>query len=89
MRKRLKPITAELPIRASRKEILMRRLFFCVLALFLLLSSLTCFSQQTDIRQFSTFQAFSYLTTPSLNLSPARIRWRLWLQLEKLANVGF
>jgi hypothetical protein len=46
----------------------MRRLFVCVLALFLLLSAVACFSQQTDIRQFSTFQAFSYLTTPSLNL---------------------
>jgi hypothetical protein len=46
----------------------MRRSFFCVLALFLLLTTLAAFSQQTDIRQFSTFTAFSYLSTPSLNL---------------------
>jgi hypothetical protein len=46
----------------------MRRSFVCVLALFLLSTALTCFSQQTDIREFSTFQAFSYLGTPSLNL---------------------
>ncbi len=46
----------------------MRRSFFCVLALFLLLTVLNCVSQQTDIRQFSTFSAFSYLSTPSLNL---------------------
>jgi hypothetical protein len=46
----------------------MRRSFVCVLALFLLLTALTCFSQQTDIRQYSVFTAFSYLTTPSLNL---------------------
>jgi hypothetical protein len=45
----------------------MRRSFVCVL-LFLLLTTLSCFSQQTDIRQFSTFTAFSYLSTPSLNL---------------------
>ncbi len=47
----------------------MRRSFFCVFALLLLLTALTCFSQQTDIRQFSTFGAFSYLSTPSLNLT--------------------
>jgi hypothetical protein len=37
--------------------------------LFVLLTSLTCFSQQTDIRQFSAFGAYSYLSTPSLNLT--------------------
>jgi len=47
----------------------MRRLFVCVLALFLLSTALTCFSQQTDIRQFTVFGAFSYLSTPSLNLT--------------------
>ena len=47
----------------------MRRSFFCVLALFLLLTALTCFSQQTDVRQFSAFGAYSYLSTPSLNLT--------------------
>src|SRR5271169_4535442 len=47
----------------------MRRSFVCVLALFLLSTALNCFSQQTDIRQYSTFGAFSYLSTPSLNLA--------------------
>ena len=47
----------------------MRHSFVCVLALFLLSTALTCFSQQTDIRQFSAFGAFSYLSTPSLNLT--------------------
>jgi opacity protein-like surface antigen len=47
----------------------MRRSFFCVLALLPLLTAITCSSQQTDIRQFSTFGAFSYLSTPSLNLT--------------------
>ena len=37
--------------------------------LFILAASLTSFSQQTDIRQFSAFGAYSYLSTPSLNLT--------------------
>lgn len=47
----------------------MRPRTLSVVLLFILLTSLTCFSQQTDIRQFSTFTAFSYLSTPSLNLT--------------------
>jgi hypothetical protein len=47
----------------------MRRFFFCVLALFLLSTALPCLSQQTDIRQFAAFGAYSYLSTPSLNLT--------------------
>jgi hypothetical protein len=46
----------------------MRRLHFCVLA-FLLLTTLTGFSQQSDIRQFSVIAGPSYLATPSLNLA--------------------
>ena len=46
----------------------MRLKSFSALLLFVVLASLTCFSQQTDIRQFSTFEAFSYFATPSLNL---------------------
>ena len=51
------------------------------------LTALTCFSQQTDIRQFSTFGAFSYLSTPSLNLTQRGFdgdfgyNWRSWLTL--------
>ena len=63
----------------------MRRSFVCVLALFLLSTPLTCFSQQTDIRQFSTFEAFSYLSTPSLNLvqrgfdADFGYNWKSWI----------
>jgi hypothetical protein len=63
----------------------MRRLFVCVLALFLLSTALTCFSQQTDIRQWSTFEAFSYLSTPSLNLvqrgfdADIGYNWKSWI----------
>ncbi len=47
----------------------MRPRTLSVVLLLVLLTSLTCFSQQTDIRQFSAFGAFSYLSTPSLNLT--------------------
>ncbi len=47
----------------------MRRLLFCVLALFLLSNAHTCFSQQTEVTQFAAFGAYSYLSTPSLNLT--------------------
>ncbi len=46
----------------------MRRSFVCVLAFFLL-TALNGFAQQDFVRQFSAFGAFSYLTTPSLNLT--------------------
>jgi len=46
----------------------MRRLFFCTLALLLLSSTLTCFAQQDDVRQFVVFGAGTYLNTRSLNL---------------------
>ncbi|MDR3746760.1 MAG: hypothetical protein P4M04_01145 [Acidobacteriota bacterium] len=65
----------------------MRRLLLCVLLAFLLLTGLNCFSQQTDVRQFSTFGAFSYFSTPSLNLTQRGFdgdfgyNWNSWLTL--------
>src|ERR1017187_3616499 len=47
----------------------MRPRTLSVVLLFVLLPTLTCFSQQTDIRQFSAFGAYSYVSTPSLNLT--------------------
>jgi hypothetical protein len=47
----------------------MRPRALSIMLLFVLLTTLTCFSQQTDIRQFSAFGAYSYLSTPSLNLT--------------------
>ena len=46
----------------------MQRKSFSVLIVFLLFASVVCFSQQTDVRQFSGFGAYSYFGTPSLNL---------------------
>jgi hypothetical protein len=47
----------------------MRPRILFVVFLFVLLTSLTCFSQQTDIRQFTAFGAYSYFNTPSLSLT--------------------
>ena len=46
----------------------MHRKTFVLAILFALFSSIACFSQQTDIPRFSTFTAYSYYATPSLNL---------------------
>ena len=46
----------------------MRRLLFCVLALILVTTAIPSFSQQTDVRQFVVFGAYTYLNTGSLNL---------------------
>lgn len=47
----------------------MRLKTFSFLILFIFTATLTCFSQQTDILRYSAFGAFSYLSTPSLNLT--------------------
>ncbi len=65
----------------------MRRSFVCVFAVFLLLSALPGFAQQTTILQYSTYVAFSYLSTPSLNLvqrgldADFGVNMRSWLTL--------
>src|ERR1039458_3241264 len=65
----------------------MRPRTLSVVLLFVLLTTLTCFSQQTDIRQFSAFGAYSYLSTPSLNLTQRGfdgdfgVNVRIWLPL--------
>jgi len=46
----------------------MRRSGLLSLIVFLSLSSLTCVAQQDYIARYSVFTAFSYLSTPSLNL---------------------
>ena len=46
----------------------MRRSFVCGLAFFVLLTPLTGFSQQDFVARYSTFEAFSYFATPSINL---------------------
>jgi len=65
----------------------MRRSFACVFLIFLVLTAITCFAQQDFIAKYSTFTAFSYLTTPSLNLTQRGfdadfgVNLRTWLTL--------
>lgn len=67
----------------------MRRLFVCVLALFLLSTALTCFSQQTDVRQFTAFGAYSYLSTPSLNLTQRGFDGDFGYNMRSWLSLGF
>jgi hypothetical protein len=67
----------------------MRRLLLCVLALFLVSTALTCFSQQTDIRQFAVFGAYTYLATPSLNLAQRGFDGDLGYNVRSWLTFGF
>jgi len=67
----------------------MRRLLFCILALFLLSTALPCFSQQTDIRQFVVFGADTYLATPSLNLAQRGFDGDLGYNYRSWLSFGF
>ena len=67
----------------------MRRSFVCVLALFLLSSALTCYPQQTDVRQFAAFGAFSYLSTPSLNLTQRGFDGDFGYNVRSWVSLGF
>ncbi len=66
----------------------MRRLFTCVLA-FLLLSTVTCFSQQSDIRQFAIVAGYSYLDVPSLNLSQRGFNGDFAQNVRPWLSLGF
>ncbi|MGO9209044.1 MAG: hypothetical protein ACLPXM_11245 [Terriglobales bacterium] len=67
----------------------MRRLLFCVLALFLVSSTLTCFSQQDDVRQFTVFGAYTYLATRSLNLAQRGFDGDLGYNYRSWLSLGF
>jgi hypothetical protein len=66
----------------------MRRLFFCGLALFLF-TTLTCFSQQNDIAQFSVIAGPSYLATPSLNLAQRGFNGDFAQNVRPWVSMGF
>lgn len=66
----------------------MRRLFFCFLA-FVLVTTLTCFSQQTDIAQFSVVAGYSYLSTPSLNLAQRGFNGDFAQNVRPWISMGF
>src|SRR5271165_6224045 len=67
----------------------MRLKTFSALMLFLVFASLTCFAQQTDIPRFSTFEAFSYYATPSLNLVQRGIDADFGVNVRPWLTLGF
>ena len=67
----------------------MRRLFFCVLPLFLLATALSCFSQQTDIREYSVIPMFTYFSTPSLNLTTRGFNGDIARNVRPWVSFGF
>jgi hypothetical protein len=66
----------------------MRR-FLSFLLPFLLLATFTCFSQQTDITQFSVIGGYSYLATPSLNLAQRGFNGDIAANVRPWLSVGF
>jgi hypothetical protein len=66
----------------------MRRLFFCFLA-FVLATTLTCFSQQNEIPQFSVIAGYSYLSTPSLNLAQRGFNGDIATNVRPWLSMGF
>jgi hypothetical protein len=67
----------------------MRPKIFSAVVLFVVLTSLAAFSQQTDIRQFSAFEAFSYYATPSLNLVQRGIDTDFGVNVRPWLTLGF
>jgi len=67
----------------------MRRHFFCALALLLVSTALPSFSQQTDIRQFVVFGAYTYLATPSMNLPQRGFDGDLGYNYRSWLSFGF
>jgi len=57
--------------------------------LFALIATLTCFAQQTEIPRFSTFEAFSYYATPSLNLVQRGIDADFGVNVRPWLTLGF
>src|ERR1017187_5131993 len=85
----------KLVLRFARKRVsclrrnFMRRFLVCVLGLFLLLTAVSCFSQQTDVRQFTAFGAYSYLATPSLNLTQRGFDGDFGVNVRSWVSLGF
>jgi|SRR6185437_331739 hypothetical protein len=71
-----------------RKESHMRRFLFSGFA-FLLLATLTCFSQQTEIKQFAVVTGYSYLATPSLNLAQRGFNGDFAQNVRPWLSLGF
>ena len=67
----------------------MRLKTFSAVILFIVLTSLFSFSQQTDIPLFSTFGGFSYYATPSLNLVQRGVDADFGVNVRPWLTLGF
>jgi len=66
----------------------MRRFLSCLFP-FLLFGTFTCYSQQTEITQFSVIDGYSYLATPSLNLAQHRVDGDFAQNVRPWLSLGF
>jgi len=66
----------------------MRRFLFSLFA-FLLFATLVCYSQQTEIAQFSVVGGYSYLHTPSLNLAQRGFNGDFAQNVYPWLSIGF
>ena len=66
----------------------MRRVFICTLAI-LLLTTITAFSQQRDIPQYSVIGGYSYLAAPSLNLAFRGFNGDVARNVRPWLSIGF
>ena len=66
----------------------MRPKTFSAVILFILLATLAGFSQQTDVLRYSAFGAFSYLSTPSLNLTQRGFDGDLGVNIRSWLTIG-
>ncbi len=66
----------------------MRRSFSCVLV-FLLLTSLVCLSQQSEVLEFNVIAGPSYLHTPSLNLAQRGFNGDFARNVRPWLSIGF
>jgi hypothetical protein len=66
----------------------MRRSTFILLLLFVSVSVIACFSQQTYVSRYSAYGAYSYLSTPSLNLTQRGFDGDFGVNLRSWLTVG-
>lgn len=66
----------------------MRRSFPCILAC-ILLSTVTCFSQQSEVLRYQVIGGYSYLHVPSLNLAQRGFNGDLGINVRPWLSMGF
>src|ERR1700691_3946115 len=60
-----------------------------VILLLIVLTSLTCFSQQTYVNRFDAYAGYGYFSTPSLNLSQNGFHGEVGWNVKSWVALGF